>query len=119
MIRLGAMLWVAAIVASSVALYQVEHQVRALEEVLAALNGRIVHNRQAVHILEAEWSYLNDPRRLAELSRRHLELAPVGAGQLAAFDDLPARWTAAAVAATAPALDPDTTAILAAMGRNQ
>lgn len=128
--RLGTLLWAAFIVATVVALYQVEQEVRGLEERFATIDRQVIHNREAIHILQAEWSYLNDPRRLGELARRYLELAPVIASQLVRFADLPRRLaTAGAVPppyrrrqpAPAPmaGLDPETAAVLAAIGSRQ
>jgi hypothetical protein len=39
-------------------------------------------------VLEAEWSYLNDPTRLADLARRYTDLAPATPTQIAGFDRL-------------------------------
>ena len=72
-------------------LFQVKFEVQALEKQLKGLNAQIYANQQAVHVLKAEWSYLNDPDRLAELNERYLALMPVDAKQLARLQDLPAR----------------------------
>ena len=134
--RIGLVIWGAVIVGTALGLYQVELSVRDLDRQLESLDGRIALNRQAVHVLKAEWSYLNDPRRLADLSSRYLDLAPVTPQQLAVFDDLPLASAvkpgeaatpvpyAAAGPADAPAipatdsagaLDPDVEAVLSAM----
>jgi hypothetical protein len=42
-------------------------------------------------VLEAEWSYLNDPLRLADLTRRHTGLVPTTPGQIGDFASLPLR----------------------------
>lgn len=60
-----------------VALFTLKHQVRALEEQLAHVNRQIGDEQQAIHVLKAEWSHLNDPVRLKELAKRHLNLEPV------------------------------------------
>jgi hypothetical protein len=44
-----------------------------------------------MRVLEAEWSYLNDPVRLADLTRRHTDLTPVMASQIATFESLAPR----------------------------
>jgi hypothetical protein len=91
MIRLGHALWLALPVAAGIGLFHLKYEVQALEERLNTLRQQIRHDQEAIHVLRAEWSYLNEPRRLTDLVRRHLELAPVTAGQLAAIDDLPPR----------------------------
>ncbi|MBX6321629.1 MAG: hypothetical protein IRY94_07375 [Rhodospirillaceae bacterium] len=70
-------------------LFQVKFEVQALEKQLKALNSQIYANQQAIHVLKAEWGHLNDPRRLAELNGRYLQLQPVEARQLARIEDIP------------------------------
>ncbi len=68
--------------ALSLALFSLKYQVQDLEEEFAGLNRSIVAERRATHVLEAEWSYLNDPVRLGALAARHLGLRPVDSEQL-------------------------------------
>ncbi|MFP6760302.1 MAG: hypothetical protein VB856_01230, partial [Rhodospirillales bacterium] len=42
----------------------------------------IVAEREAVHVLKAEWSHFNDVGRLKGLSMRYLELRPTEPKQL-------------------------------------
>jgi len=88
-IRIGHALWLALPIAAGVGLFEIKFQVQALEEELTGLRRKIVQHQDAIHVLHAEWSYLNAPGRLAELSRRHLELAPIAPVQLGRLDDLP------------------------------
>ena len=83
--------WMGVATAAAVGLFQVKDDVQALEDELTRMNHQILRDREAIHVLRAEWSYLNDPARLTELSRRHLELTPVAAAQIADIDDLPAQ----------------------------
>lgn len=89
MMRFGAVLTLSLAVAAGIGLFYAKHRVQALEDELATLQRQILADRAAIHVLKAEWSFLNDPERLAELSRRHLELAPVSGSQLATIDDVP------------------------------
>ena len=70
-------------------LYQLKHEMMLLEQSLARVNRAILGDQEAVHVLKAEWTYLNEPRRLEALSKRHLELAPLAAAQVITIDDLP------------------------------
>jgi hypothetical protein len=88
MIRLGTFVWLAVLTMIGVGLYQVELGVLAKESELRQINRQIDANREATHVLEAEWSYLNDPTRLADLARRYTDLAPVTPTQIAGFDRL-------------------------------
>lgn len=80
----------------SLALFALKYQVQDLENELVRLNRSIFAEQQAVHVLKAEWSHLNDPERLRALARRHLGMRPVTPNQLATVADLPPRPPAAA-----------------------
>jgi hypothetical protein len=88
MIRLGTFVWLAILTVIGVGLYQVELGVLAKEAELKQINRQIDSNREATHVLEAEWSYLNDPTRLADLTRRYTDLTPATPTQIAGFDRL-------------------------------
>jgi hypothetical protein len=53
-------------------------------------------------VLKAEWSYLSQPSRLAELNQRFLGLAPISTKQLGQVETLPMRPAAEPLAAAAP-----------------
>ena len=82
MMRRTTVLFVFLAAALSLALFSLKYQVQDLEEEFAGLNRSIVAERRATHVLEAEWSYLNDPVRLGALAARHLGLRPVDSEQL-------------------------------------
>ncbi|OHC73254.1 MAG: hypothetical protein A3G18_07080 [Rhodospirillales bacterium RIFCSPLOWO2_12_FULL_58_28] len=65
----------------SMLLFTVKHQVQDLESEMTGLNRSILNNEQAFHVLKAEWSHLNDPRRLRGMASRHLGLSPVAPEQ--------------------------------------
>ncbi|MGB0571809.1 MAG: cell division protein FtsL [Alphaproteobacteria bacterium] len=71
------------------ALFQVAFEVSELDDELAQLNRDIRNDRDAIHVLRAEWSFLNQPERLEELTRRHLDLLPVTGGQIAGTGAVP------------------------------
>jgi hypothetical protein len=96
MIRLSTFIWLAVLTMIGVGLYQVELGVLAKEAELKQINRQIDANREATHVLEAEWSYLNDPTRLADLARRYTDLAPATPTQIAGFDRLVPRPPAGA-----------------------
>jgi hypothetical protein len=101
MIGRGAVLWLSLAVVAGVGLFHVSYRVQSLEEELTRLNREILRERETIHVLRAEWSYLNEPQRLAELSRRHLTLAPLSASQMMRIEDLPLRLPPL-IAETAP-----------------
>jgi hypothetical protein len=88
MIRIGTFVWLALLTLIGVGLYQVELGVLAKEAELKQITQKIDANRDAMHVLDAEWSYLNDPTRLADLARRYTDMVPVTPTQLAGFERL-------------------------------
>lgn len=71
------------------ALFQIAFEVSELDDELAQLNTDIRTDRDAIHVLRAEWSFLNQPARLEELTRRHLDLLPVSGAQIAGTGAVP------------------------------
>jgi hypothetical protein len=76
-------------------LYHLKQQVQGVEQRLASVNQAIVRDRQAIHVLRAEWAYLIRPSRLARLSARHLKLQRITANHIRAFDELPEQFAPA------------------------
>jgi hypothetical protein len=90
MMRLATLLWIALAGAMGYALYQLKHEVIALEGELGRLNRGIVQEQENIHVLRAEWAYINQPQRLQSLAQRHLELTPMSPRQFGRMDNLPA-----------------------------
>lgn len=76
------------IVASGVGLYQLKYKTIRLQQEVSALEASIVRDREAIRVLEAEWTYLTRPDRVALLSERYLALRPATAEQVIASLDL-------------------------------
>lgn len=74
--------------ALGVGLFLVKHEVKSQESYLAQLNRDILRGQEAIHVLNAEWSYLNDPVRLRVLAEKHLGLTVVKPTQIATLDTL-------------------------------
>jgi len=72
-------------------LFQISFEVRALEDRLVGLNSKIISDQESIHVLRAEWSYLNQPSRLEDLAQRYLDLAPMETSQIQDFAALPMR----------------------------
>lgn len=111
MIRPAMILIVLLAASLGVTLFVVKYQVQDLENQLVALNREISDDRQAIHVLKAEWSHLNEPARLRKLAERYLGLEAVQAKQVGTVDEwfvqeLPALGSAAPVAATTPLITP-------------
>jgi hypothetical protein len=86
-----AALWAVLAVAAATGLFLLKYEVIALEEDLAGLTRAIEADRRAIHVLRAEWSYLNQPESLERMAASHLDLVPLGPTRMATLDALPFR----------------------------
>jgi cell division protein FtsL len=102
MIRGGTILWAFLAVAFGVAMFLVKYQVQDLEEQLQTANARIRQDRAQIHVLEAEWAYLNQPDRLRRQAERHLGLGPIEPSQVTTIAALPPRPGSEAAALATP-----------------
>jgi hypothetical protein len=82
MISKSTVIWLGLAGLASGALFHTSYQVQALGEDLAGLNRTIIQEQEAIQILKAEWSYMNDPNRIEEMARRHLLLGPTTSDQM-------------------------------------
>jgi cell division protein FtsL len=90
-VRVSLVIWLIVAGAVALGLYQVKYEVQRLEEELHQVRSDIRQDRVALHVLEAEWAYLNRPERLQRLASKHLDMGPAGAKQVAAVTALPPR----------------------------
>ncbi|NUB29782.1 hypothetical protein GAY30_34105, partial [Azospirillum brasilense] len=87
----SALFWGGLIAAAGFVLFETSYEVQELEEKLGSLNRKIMVEQEAIQVLKAEWSFLNDPTRLENLSREHLALQPTEARQFVAMNIVPMR----------------------------
>jgi hypothetical protein len=108
MMRLSTLLWALLVGASCYALFQVKNEVVQLEGELAHLNHKIDAGRDQIRVLDAEWSFLDQPGRLDGLAKRFLDLRPIDAKQIGHLSQLPRQspLPPAAAAAAAPSSAP-------------
>jgi hypothetical protein len=101
--RLSLPVWLVLVIAAGFCMFQIKFAVQELEHQLGQTNRDVARAQEQVRVLKAEWSYLNEPGRLAELNRRHLGLVPVAAKQMETMAALPQRLD---VALPAPQFQP-------------
>jgi hypothetical protein len=94
LIRYVAAISVALLVLVSFELYNGVSRVKAQQSELEALKVSIVREREAIRVLKAEWSYLNQPERLQTLARQHLPLAPTDTSRIVVLASLPLKGAA-------------------------
>jgi hypothetical protein len=91
MTRVVATIWLATAAITAWGLFQVKNEVQGLESELHAVRKASVADREALDILKAEWSFLNQPAEIARLAKHHLGLGPVDPAQVVPLSALAAR----------------------------
>lgn len=81
--------WLGLAAVATGVLFHTSYRVQELEAELGALNREIIEEQEAIRVLKAEWSYLNEPARLERLSREYLLLQPTQGDQIADIDSIP------------------------------
>lgn len=68
------------LIASS--LFVVENEVQSMRDDLSEINRQIIADREAIHIMQAEWAYLTQPERIAMLTKTNLpDMSPQQSSQ--------------------------------------
>ena len=106
--RASHFLWGALAICVGVSLFLLKYKVLALENELIARQEQVVRDRAAIRVLQAEWTYLNDPERLRRLSAEYLGFAPATAQNITELSTLPFRAAGESHAAdpAQPAIQP-------------
>ena len=89
MIRPATLFWVALAGCVGYGLYHLKNEVQARENELFRINRTILAEQESIHVLRAEWAYLNQPARLEALASRDLKLQPTKPAQLGTIANLP------------------------------
>jgi hypothetical protein len=92
MTKLGVVFWLGLVLVSGFTTFKVKHAGQEIDDELTRVRKHVVAEQQEMRVLAAEWTYLNQPERLAELNRTFLQLGPIAARQLQQrIEDIPLR----------------------------
>ena len=91
MTRVAGLLFFLTAASAALFLFFIKQEVREMEEELGIVHRNILRHQEAIRVLKTEWSYLNQPARIADLAGRHLDLRPLTARQFVRLEDLPPR----------------------------
>lgn len=78
----------------AIGLYLVKYSVQDVQRDVSTLKRDLASEKESLHLLNAEWAYLNRPERLRNLADRHLDLVPLDSRQIDQVSVLPAAATA-------------------------
>jgi len=85
------LVWIGLAGIAGFALFNITFKVEQMEGELNKLNKEILKEQKAIHVLRAEWSYLNRPDRIEALARRLLpNLGSPDASRIGGLDGLDA-----------------------------
>ena len=87
--RFSPLVWIGVNLLLGLGLYETKYAVQRLEDDRVRVDRQMALDEAQIHVLQAEWSYLRQPGRLADLAARHLNLQPLTAAQEGSFDSLP------------------------------
>jgi cell division protein FtsL len=82
---------IGALVLAAADVYTIKFESTRQAQRVAKLRLEIRRERDAVAALRAEWAKLDNPARIQNLARRHLQLKPVEPRQADPLDNLPER----------------------------
>ncbi len=105
--RKTALLWLVLASLCGGILFQTSQRVNDGRTRLANINAALKKEDESLRVLQAEWSYLNQPDRLEKLSKKYLGLAPLKGKQFGKVSELavkpaPVPVTEAPVVAVVP-----------------
>ncbi|NBX04228.1 MAG: hypothetical protein EBR02_09280 [Alphaproteobacteria bacterium] len=87
--RFAPLIWMFVIVVSAFLLYRVKYEVRAIKSQIADAQQKLEEEKQAAHVVAAEWAYLNRPERLQALADKYLSSAALTVDQVAEIEAIP------------------------------
>ncbi len=89
MTKFMAGLWMVCILGAMSLLYMVRYKTQYTQEEIASIQQRIAEEREATHVLKAEWAYLTRPERLQQLTGQLQDMQPMTQDRIIAIQDIP------------------------------
>jgi len=104
--RKSTALWIIGILCVGMILVSTTQKVTDKRQELAQLTTDTLEEEEALRVLQAEWSYLNQPERLEKLNNQYLSLVPMTGKQFARLDNFENRAPVVTDPETPSILDP-------------
>lgn len=74
------------IVVAAFMLYRVKYEVQSLQSQIVDTERKLEQEKEALHVVAAEWAYLNRPERLKQLADKYLSSEGVTVDQIAEIE---------------------------------
>ena len=74
------------------AMFITKNTVRDMEKELRIVNMDIEKNKEEIHVLNAEWTYLNRPERIRQLAAKYTPLDGIKSTQMINYAALPFKY---------------------------
>jgi hypothetical protein len=87
--RFATLIWMIVVVVAAFLLYMVKYQVQNLHTQVVETERKLAEEKEALHVIAAEWAYLNRPERLRSLSAKYLSSTEVTVDQIAEIEAVP------------------------------
>jgi len=82
-------LWIVVIVVAAFGLYRVKYEVQSIRAQIKEATLELAQERESLHVVAAEWAYLNRPERLQQLSSKYLNTEQLTVAQVAEVEAIP------------------------------
>jgi cell division protein FtsL len=89
MMKSVTLVWILLAVVVAGTLFRVSYRVEHLQKHLAAVNKQIAQEQENIRVLDAEWTYLNQPSRLEALAHKYLGMNHTTAVQIVSLEQVP------------------------------
>ncbi len=97
--RKATLFWLGMATVCGTLLFHTSQEVTDGRSALRRMERDVLREEESLRVLQAEWSYLNQPERLEKLAREHLNLVPLNGRQFIRVSDLNERIDESALAA--------------------
>jgi len=77
------------IVVAAFFLYEAKYAVQSLKSQVAETSRQLETEKEALHVVAAEWAYLNRPQRLQQLADKYLSSSDVTVDRVADIESIP------------------------------
>ncbi len=90
--RITTLIWMASFAIATFGLYIVKYTAEALQRDVDVVQAEVKKEHESLHLLNAEWAYLNRPERLRSLAEAHLDMQPLDSRKVEEVRALPAAY---------------------------